>query len=131
MSLYVTIHVMKKLDPRSDGAERASHPYWDHPVHVALRELWESQQPIFEADVAATLDVHQTQVSKWLNGTRPLNFEAVASFEDALNVPRGTIYRAAGYAPELDSAATIRADRRLPKQLREAVAKMIEDATAD
>lgn len=78
--------------------------------------------------LADRIGVDPSVMTRIINGQmKDLTVDRVAAIEDALDVPRGSLLRAAGYvAPTVSAEDAIRQDPSLPRQIRQALVDVVE-----
>ena len=107
--------------------DRAEHP----PMSRAIRRIMNAKG-IAGMDLVRALDGHASQstVSRYYIEREP-DYPMAAKVEDALGVPRGTLFSLAGYVPmamRSDSLAAVMNDERLTDRQKATLVKRLLDS---
>lgn len=81
-------------------------------VAHAIKEIRQSAG-LSQTDVARELGVSQPTVSGWEREESAPGFDDVAAIERICRHPKGSVFRLAGYAPEVDIAGLLLSDPKL------------------
>ena len=113
------------VDAGSEHRETADVPR----ISQALRI--EREGRITQGELARRLGVPQNYVSRWETGARPIKLDDLERIEAAVEIPKGTILRRAGYVDDPTDARTmIAGDPRLNPPERSAVLLAYDGAVA-
>jgi transcriptional regulator with XRE-family HTH domain len=92
------------------------------PVGAAVRQA-RLGAGLTQTDLGRALGVTQAAVSYWESGQNIPSWDDLASIEKACRLPRGAIFRLAGFAPEYSVVEAILTDPDLTSEYRRLLAE--------